>query len=116
MKLYLSFSQIPELTGLTRTQKKAVYRCAMEALYTEQPSMLSTASRLVFGGILAGALMGWIIGSVTASSKLLIIITACALMGLLAGSAFGNHILHARLRPYLQRVLDERREEIAQIK
>ncbi len=116
MKLYLSFHQIPELAGLTRQRQKLVYGCAMEALFAEQPSMMSTAMRYVFGGLLCGALAGWGIASASGSSHLKLLIVTSAIVGLIAGSFSGNHVLHSRMRPYLRRVLEERKDEIAQIK
>ena len=121
MKFYFCFSQIPELKPLTKRQRKAVYMCAFEALFAEQPSALRTCTLWVFGGIAVGALAGGlaVAGGVSwpfaGLGRTLPVVIAGGLAGAVAGSLLGNHWLHARMRPYFRRVLEERQEEIASI-
>lgn len=116
MKLYLSHSQIPELKGLTRRRRKAVYQCGLQAYFADDTTRVWSGAPWIFGGILSGALAGWMVvaGNVLSHSKLLAM-TAGGLAGALIGILIGTQILHAQLRPYLRRVLEERRDEIAQI-
>ena len=58
MKMYLCTCQIPELKPLKKRQQKAVYQCALEALFAEQPATLWTCNFWVFGGLAVGALAG----------------------------------------------------------
>ncbi len=44
-----------------------------------------------------------------------LVIAASGLVGALVGVFIGTQILTAQLRPYLRRVLEERKDEIAQI-
>jgi len=115
MKLYFSKSQVPELAGLTPLRRKLVYQCALEALLTEQPSTIRICSFCLFGGILIGALAGWmtVIGNGPAHS--LLVVTACGFAGAMTGVLIGAQFLTARLRPYVRRVLEERKDELAQI-
>jgi len=121
MKLYFSISQIPELAGLARPRRKAVYQCALEALFAEQPSIIWICSRWVFGGILIGVLADWLIvaGFVRLPfagwGKQLLITAVGGLVGAMIGIFIGAQWMTARVRPYLRRVLEERANEIAQI-
>jgi hypothetical protein len=116
MKLYFSNSQIPELAGLTPRRRKLVYQCALEALFAEQPSTLWIGSPWMLGGVVSGALAGWLaVTGLGLSHGKLVIIAASGLAGLLTGIFIGAQLLTARLRPYLRRVLDERKEEIGRI-
>jgi hypothetical protein len=70
----------------------------------------------VFGGILGGALAGWmVVAGVGLSHSKLLVIAAFALAGALPGIFIGAQLLTARLRAYFRRVLEERKEEITQI-
>ena len=117
MTLYLSISKIPELAGLSHPQRKAVYQCALETFYAEDSAKVLAGAPWIVGGILAGAVAGWLVGvsADLAHAKLLVVIG-----GGVVGAAIGVFIAAqshtAQLRPYLRRVLEERREEIAQIK
>ncbi len=115
MKLYFANSQIPELAGLTRPQRKAVYQCALETLLAERPSAVWDGAPWVFGGILSGVLAGWLVVTSNHLSHLFLVVTAAGLAGVLVGIFIGTQILTARLRPYFRRVLEERQDEIAQI-
>jgi len=120
MKLYFSKSQVPELAGLTRLRRRLVYQCALEALLTEQPAMMWVCTVWLFGGLLSGVLAGWMAvnrnglsGSV-GWEKQLLVVSVCGLAGLMIGVFIGAQYLTARLRPYFRRVLEERKDEIAQ--
>ena len=121
MKMYLFTFQIPELKPLTKRQRKAVYMCAFEALFAEQPSTLRTCNLWVIGGIAIGALAGGlaVAGGISwqfaALGKTLPVVIAGCLAGAVAGSLLGAQWIHGRLRPYFRRVLEERQEEIARI-
>ncbi len=116
MKIYFSNSQIPERAGLTSNQWKAVYRCGYEAFLADNPSRVWLGAPWILGGILGGALTGWMVvtGNGHSYSKSLVI-AAGGLVGALVGVFIGTQILTAQLRPYLRRVLEERKDEIAQI-
>ena len=116
MRLYFSFSQIPELQGLNRQRQRAVYRCAYEALLTDHPDFLWSSTRWMFGAIVIGLVGGWFVvpGGSSTSWKVLSTV-AGGLMAIVLTALIGGHLLHARMRPYLQRVLEERQEEIASI-
>lgn len=121
MQIYFCFSQIPELKPLTKRQRKAVYRCAFEALFAEQPSTLRACNLWVFGGLAIGALAGGlaVAGGVSwpfaGLGKMLPVVIAGCVAGAVAGSLLGAQWLHARMRPYFRRVLEERKEEIERI-
>lgn len=117
MKLYFSISQIPELTGLTRPQRKAVYQCAMEAFYFERPSRVWFGAPWILGGMLGGMLVGVIGVAVTglSHSKLLVPMVG-GLAGAILGTFIGGQFHTEQLRPYFRRVLEERRDELARIK
>ena len=121
MKLYLCTFQIPELKPLKKRQQKAVYQCALEALFAEQPAILRTCSLWIFGGIAAGVLAG---GLAVASGvgwpiapwgRTLPVLIAGGIAGTVGGTLLGTHWIHRKLRPYFRRVLEERKEEIERI-
>jgi uncharacterized membrane protein YeaQ/YmgE (transglycosylase-associated protein family) len=117
MKLYFSISQIPELAGLTRNQWKAVYRCGLEAFYADHPSRVWSGAPWILGGVLCGTFAGWMVVANNEHSYLkYLVMAAGGLIGALVGVFIGGQILTAQLRPYLRRVLEERKDEIAQIK
>lgn len=121
MKLYFAMSQIPELAGLTRLQRKLVYQCGLEACLAERPSLMWRGGFWLFGGLLAGAVAGWVavtqtgLASSVGAKHPLLFAGACGLAGVLTGIFIGTQIFTAQLRPYLRRVLEERRDEIARI-
>jgi hypothetical protein len=121
MNIYLFTFQIPELKPLTKRQRKAVYVCAFEALFAEQPSTLWTCNLWVFGGIAVGALAGGlaVAGGVSwpmaALGQAMPVVIAGGLAGAVVGSSLGAHWIHGKLRPYFRRVLEERKSEIARI-
>ena len=116
MKFYLTPTQAPELAGLTRAQRKAVIRCALEAFFGEDASRVWSSAPWLFAGLLSGVLAGWVVAAVTGFMHFKIL---AAVVGGLGGAASGNfiaaHFMTERLRPYLQRVLEERWEEIERI-
>jgi hypothetical protein len=116
MKLYFSYSQMPELAGFTPLQRKLIYQCALEAFYHEQPSRVLSGAPWIFGGLLSGALAGGIaVGVSSLTPSKLLVIAGCALVGTLLGIFIGTQFLTEQLRPYCRRVLEERKDEIAQI-
>lgn len=116
MKIYFSNSQVPELAGLTRQQRRLVFQCALEALFSDEPSTMWVGLPWLGGGIVSGALVGWMAtaGDGLSRSRLFVII-ACGLAGALAGAFIAGQLMTARLRPYYRRVLQERKDEIARI-
>jgi hypothetical protein len=121
MKLHLTYRRIPELSGLTPLRRKLVYQCALEACFAERPERVWSGAPWQLGGALGGALAGWagMAGSgLSESASLLVkmsVIAGCGLGGLVVGNCIGAHRLHTQLRPYFRRVLEERKDEIAQI-
>jgi hypothetical protein len=116
MKLYFSYSQIPELAGLTPRRRKLVYQCALEALFAGQPSAVWMGAPWMLGGVVSGALAGWLVVSGLGLAHWpRLVIAAFALAGLVTGIFIATQLLHARRRPYLWRVLEERKDEIARI-
>ena len=115
MKIYFIYSQIPELAGLTRLRRKLVYQCALEALLREQPSAMTVCSFWLFGCILIGALAGWLTVAGCHLSHPILIVASGGGAGAITGNFIGLQFLTVRLRPYLRRVLDERKDEIARI-
>jgi len=117
MKFYFNPAHAPELAELTRGQRKAVLRCALEAFFGEDPARVWSAAPWLFGGLLGGALAGWGVAAAAGSSDHWLLGTT---IGGVAGAGLGNfiasHLMTERLRPYLQRVLEERGEEIARVK
>ncbi len=70
----------------------------------------------MLGGIFSGAVAGYgLVTSLGQSHWKLLVIAAFGLAGLITGIFIGTQLLTARLRPYLRRVLDERKDEIARI-
>ena len=115
MKIYFIYSQIPELAGLTRLRRKLVYQCALEALFRDQPSTMTLCSGWMFGSIAIGALAGWLTVASCRFSHPILVVAAGGVAGAIAGNFIGLQFLTARLRPYLRRVLEERKDEIARI-
>jgi hypothetical protein len=115
MKLYFKSAQIPELEGLTRQQRKAVFQCALEAFYFEDRSRVFFGTRWILAGILCGAIAGWGLDSLTGFSQPKLLISLCGLAGLAASIFFAQQAQTKLLRPYLRRVIDERKEEIARL-
>ena len=115
MKFYFVNSQIPELAGLTRLRRKLVYQCALEALLAEQSSIMKICSWWMFGSILIGVLAGWLTVAGCQLSHPILLVAAGGFAGGIIGNFIGVQFLNARLRPYLRRVLEERKDEIARI-
>ncbi len=116
MQIYFTLSQVPELAGLTRRQRRLVYRCALQALFAEQPSAALSGGPWITGGMLGGALAGgMVVVGAGLSHSILLVIAAGGLAGALPGGFIAGQLLTARLRPYYRRVLEERKDEIAQI-
>jgi hypothetical protein len=122
MRFYSSYSRVPELAGLTRKQRKLVYRCALEAFFSDQPSSIWVCTAVVGGSVLVGALAGWVVVACTGLAgpawwqTKWFIVALSGLTAALIGNFVGQHWITARLRPYLRRVLEKRGLEIAQIK
>lgn len=70
----------------------------------------------MLGGAVSGALAGWlVVAGLGLVHRQLLVIAAVALTGLMTGIFIATQLLTARLRPYLRRVLEERKDEIARI-
>jgi ribose/xylose/arabinose/galactoside ABC-type transport system permease subunit len=116
MKLYFSASQIPELRALTRHQRKAVFQCAMEAFYHDDPSRVWIGTRWFMAGILCGTLAGALAVALLGLLRSpVLIITLGGLAGAAAGILIATQSNTAQLRPYLRRVIEHRRDEISKI-
>lgn len=115
MKLYFSSRQIPELAGLTRPQRKAVLHCALEAFYFDDVSRVWFGAPWIVAGIFAGAMAGWGLLSLTGLAHPKLVIPLCGLGGAAIGIFLAAQINFRRLRPYLRRVVEERKNEIAKI-
>jgi outer membrane lipoprotein SlyB len=85
------------------------------ALFAEQPSTAMAGAPWITGGILTGALGGLAAATAGLSQSKLLVIIAGGLAGALLGVFISAQILTAQLRPYYRRVLEERKDEIAQI-
>ena len=117
MKFYFTPAQAPEMAGLTRAQRKAVMRCALEAFFGEDPSRVWSAAPLLFGGLLGGALAGWGIAAAAGLGEhWLLGASIGAVGGAVAANFIATHSMTTRLRPYLRRVMEERREEMMRMK
>ncbi len=114
-------SKVPELAGLTPLRKKLVCQCAMAAFFAEEPAIIRVCACWVVGGILGGVVAGWMavngwsFANSAGREKNLLVLSVCGLAGAMIGSFIATPILNARLRPYIRRVLEERKDEIAQI-
>ena len=115
MKLYFKSAQIPELAELTRPQRKAVLQCALEAFYFEDVSRVWFGAPWIVGGIFGGAMIGWGMVSFAGFSHAKLLITLFGLGGAAIGIFLATQINFTRLRPYLRRVVEERKNEIAKI-
>jgi hypothetical protein len=115
MKIYFIYSQIPELAGLTRLRRKLVYQCALEALFRDQPSTMTLCSGWMYGSIAVGALAGWLTDAGYHFFHPILVAAGGGVAGAIAGNFIGLQFLTARLRPYLRRVLEERKDELARI-
>ena len=115
MKLYFSSGQIPELAGLTGPQRKAVLQCALEAFYFDDVSRVWFGAPWIVAGIFGGVIIGWGLVSLSGFSHPKLVITLCGLGGAAIGIFLATQINFTRLRPYLRRVVEERKNEIAKI-
>jgi len=115
MKLYFKSAQIPELAGLTPQQRKAVFQCALEAFYFEDPSRVWFGSRWIVAGILCGTTAGWGLTSLPGFSHPKLLVSLCGLAGLAVSIFFAQQVHTELLRAYLRRVLEQRKDEIARI-
>jgi len=115
MKLSFSFKHDPALAGLTRRQKQAVLQCALEAFYREDDSRIWMGLRWLLGGILIGGLSGWGLVYLTQCSYVKLFIAICAFAGAAVAIVIATQVHNTRMRPYLQRVLEERQDEIARL-
>ena len=115
MKLYFKSVQIPELAGLTRQQRKAVFQCALQAFYFEDSSRVWFGTRWILAGIIGGTIAGWGLASLCGFSHPKLLISLCGLAGAVVSTFFAQQVHTERLRSYLRRVLEERKHEIARI-
>jgi uncharacterized membrane protein YeaQ/YmgE (transglycosylase-associated protein family) len=115
MNFYFSTARIPELAGLSRAQRKAVFQCALTVFYEEQPSRVWAGGPWILGGLLLGAFARAVVARDGPMPGKLLIIAACGLVGAIAGAFIAGQFQMTQLRPYFRRVLEERKEEIAKI-
>lgn len=115
MKLYFSTTRIPELAGLTRPQRKAVFQCALEAFYFDDVSRVWFGGPWIVAGFCGGAMLGWGLVFFAGLSHMKLLIGLCGLGGAAIGLFLATQINFTRLRPYLRRVVEERKDEIAKI-
>ena len=115
MKLYFKSSHIPELARLTREQRKAVFQCALQAFYFEDPSRVWFGTGWILAGMLGGTIAEWGLVSLIDFSHPNLLLSLCCLAGVVVSIFFAQQVHNECLRPYLRRVLEERREEIARI-
>lgn len=115
MGLYFSAAQVPELAGLTKPQRQAVIQCALQAFYCDDLSRLWFGAPWILAGIIGGAMIGWGMIYLMGLSHPKLLIPLCGLIGAAMAIFFAGQVHTARLRPYLQRVVEERKDEIAQI-
>ena len=115
MKLYFSAARVPELVGLTKPQRKAVFQCALEAFLFEDPSRVWFGAHWILAGVVGGALIGSGLVYLTGFSYPKLLIAVCGLVGAALALLFAGQAHTARLRPYLRRVLEERKDQIARI-
>jgi len=71
--------------------------------------MIGVCTLCLFGSLLGGLLDGWM-----AVGRNVLVVSACGLAGAMIGTFIGAQVLTARLRPYFRRVLEERKDELAQ--
>ena len=112
MKLYLTDSQIPELTTLSRRQRRLVRQGAFAMLRSERPSAASIGSVLTgsFAGGLAVAGNG--VSHVMGAEHKLVVMMAFGLAGAIVGSLVGAQFLTHWLRPYFRRFIEEHTDEL----
>jgi len=115
MKLYFTYNQLPEFEGLTPRQRKAIYGCALEAYLAEDSARLRFGVPWGLGGLFSGTMVGWGIVHLTGSAHPGLLMTLCGLGGALLALFLAGPFQMAQLRPYLRRVLEERKDEIARI-
>ena len=115
MKLYFKSSHIPELARLTREQRKAVFQCALQAFYFEDPSRVWFGTGWILAGMLGGTIAEWGLVSLIGFSHPKLLISLCGLAAVVVSIFFTQQVHTECLRPYLRRVLEERKDEIARI-
>lgn len=82
--------------------------------------MIWVCTRWLFGGLLSGVVAGWMAANRNGLSdsvgwdKKLLVVSTCGLAGAMIGAFIGAQFITARLRLYFRRVLEERKDEIAQ--
>lgn len=114
MHIYFTDSQIPELSGLTKLQRRLIWRGAAVMLLQEQPSWKSFE---VWFRISTFLLAGVIITKLGRSVSdfylsLLAVISAGAILGITIGFTRRQFAI-PRLLPYLRRFIEEHRDEIS---
>lgn len=99
--------------GINKT--KAVFQCALEAFYFDDLSRVWFGAPWILAGIIGGAMLGWGLVSFADLSHAKLLITLCCLGRAVIGIFLATQINFTRLRPYLRRVVEERKNEIARI-
>jgi uncharacterized membrane protein AbrB (regulator of aidB expression) len=116
MPLYITYRTIPEMVPLNKTQRKLVFECAMHAMFAEHPEWIQKSTPWLLAGLGLGLAAGWWVGtSLWPEGPKWLVIGGLAFLGFSIGNLFGNHFFLERLRPYFQRVIVERKSEIARI-
>jgi len=116
MRLYLSTSQIPELTGLPRNMRLKFVSFAIVAMKSDRrltpflPVLLAILGGIaaVFGGLFLAPLFlptGSVVSSAAPTSIDMISSLAGAASGAAVGGFVGQQILFSRMRPYLRKLL-----------
>ncbi len=112
MRVYFTESQIPELAGLNRSQRKIVRRGALEMLRKDQPSLFDSV-RLVNGVVLGVAMLIALAVVRTIHADHAWILRAI-IFGIIVHGAvlIAQSRMTERLRPYFRSFVEQHRDEM----
>ena len=112
MRVYFTESQVPELAGLNRSQRKIVRRGALEMLRRDQPSLLDSVRLLNAVVIAVGMLIGLVVVRAIHAEHEWIL--RAIIFGMIVHGAvlIAQSRMTERLRPYFRAFTEQHREEI----
>ncbi len=112
MRIYFTESQVPELAGLNRSQRKIVRRGALEMLRRDQPSLLGSVRLLTAVVTFVAMIIGLAIVHATHVEHKWIL--RAIIVGIIAhvAAVMVQSFMTEHLRPYFRSFVEQHRDEI----